>query len=306
MSDAGFAEIERRVFVVGVPRSGTTLVQSLLAAHGSLTSFTESHLFDRHFRLLPGSSRALLIRDPAPRLREFLAENGESPPEAADWFAEGGRGLLGARPFLPLRTRAAARQLLRVLDELTRRRGVSGWVEKTPRHLRYLPFLERLYDREARPRFVHVIRDGLETVASLRRASREWERPYDLETCVRRWNGALAFSAGRIGAPTDHFVIYEELAARPEAVLRSLLARLGLGWEPEILARYGDAAGRLVTEEEAWKSEVGRAIRPSATAERALSEEERRRALAALRGELYERLREHASRYETAAGGTGA
>ena len=307
VSDPGLRnEIERRVFVVGVPRSGTTLLQSLLAAHGALTSFTESHLFDRHFRLLPGTSRALMIHDPGPRLREFLAENGERPPEAAGWFLSDGGGLPAARALLPLQTRSAARRLLRVLDELALSRGVTGWVEKTPRHLRYLPFFGRLCGDAERPRFVHVIRDGLEAVASLRRASRGWERPYDLETCVRRWNEDVSFSAGRLGAPTDHFVIYEELAARPEPVLQRLLAALGLDWEPEILERYGAAAGRLVTEEEAWKSDVGRAIRPSATARRTLTEEERRRALGGLRGELYERLREHAGRSAAAAGGNGA
>ena len=42
-------QIESRILVVGVPRSGTTLVQSLLAAHSQVASWTESHLFARHF-----------------------------------------------------------------------------------------------------------------------------------------------------------------------------------------------------------------------------------------------------------------
>ena len=75
--------IDRRVFVVGVPRSGTTLVQSLLAAHSTMTSFTESHFFDRHFTRLPPSSLSILSRNPAPRLHEFLLENCEAPPDAA-------------------------------------------------------------------------------------------------------------------------------------------------------------------------------------------------------------------------------
>ncbi len=41
--------IEGRIFVVGAPRSGTTLVQSLIASHSQVTSFTESHFFSRHF-----------------------------------------------------------------------------------------------------------------------------------------------------------------------------------------------------------------------------------------------------------------
>ncbi len=284
--------IDGRIFVVGVPRSGTTLVQALLAAHGAVASFTESHLFDRHFVFLPGLGRPILTRDPGPRLREFLAENGEEAPAAAEEFAAAGGGLRGWRPLLPLRTGSVARRLLRVLDELTLRRGRAVWVEKTPRHLRYVPFLEGVAGPAGGARFVHVVREGLETVASLRAASRGWERPYDLAACVRRWNRDIAFSARRLASPSDHFVVYEELAARPEAVLRTLLGELGLVWEPEILERYPTASERLVTgQERGWKGDVGRAIRPAPSSSSTLSEEERRRATRSLRREPYERIR---------------
>ena len=73
--------IDMRVFVVGVPRSGTTLLQSLLAAHSRVASFTESHFWSRHFRALPRLSSAVLTRDPAPRLREFLDRKRELDPD---------------------------------------------------------------------------------------------------------------------------------------------------------------------------------------------------------------------------------
>ncbi len=116
--------IERRIFIVGVPRSGTTLVQSLLAAHSAVTSFTESHLFRKHFSRVPLLSLPILTRDPRSRLSEFLAENGEGPPPAADWFSKRERWTLRIRPLLPLQTLPVARQLVRVLDELALRRGV--------------------------------------------------------------------------------------------------------------------------------------------------------------------------------------
>ncbi len=285
--------IQRRVFVVGAPRSGTTLVQSLLAVHSALTSFTESHFFWRHFSLVPLLSMPILTRNPHARLCEFLAENGETPPEAAGWFE---KGALRMRPLLPFQTNRAARQLLRVLDEVTLRRGRSGWVEKTPWHLRYVPFLDTLSGPEGRTRFVHVIRDGLEVVASLHEASRSWERHYDLEACVRRWNADVGLSLGRITSPNDHFVFYEELTARPEPTLRRLFAGLGLAWEPDILQRHARAAGRFITQQEAWKADVGRAIRRSQTSDHALTAEQRDRVTRSLSRSLYDRLLEHAGR----------
>jgi hypothetical protein len=289
------ARVQRRVFVVGVPRSGTTLVQGLLAAHPALTSFTESHFFDRHFSRVPLLPGPILTRDPWPRLREFLAENGEETrPTGADPL--GGHPLLGARPLLPLRTREVARRLLRVLDELALRRGSAGWVEKTPRHLRYVPFLEGVSAPEAPTHFVHVIREGLEVVASLREASRSWERPYDLDDCVARWNDDVGFSLRRVGATNDRFVFYEDLTAAPGDTLRALVESLGLDWEPEALHRYASAAGRLVTGEEAWKAGVEGPIVRSGTSHRTLTPAERDRARGRLQTELYHRIRERVRR----------
>ena len=228
--------IARRIFIVGVPRSGTTLVQSLLAAHSETTSFTESHFFDRHFALLPSGLGPVLVRDPAPSVQTFMIENNEQPCEASEWFEERRRWSLGFAPFRPLHTREAARRLVDLFDQLALRRQRSSWIEKTPRHLRYTPFLDSI--SEPRPSIVHVVRDGLEVVASLNEASESWERHYDLDTCVDRWNTDVEFSLNRIIAPRNHVVFYEELTADPEATLKRLFEELDLSWEPEVLQNY--------------------------------------------------------------------
>ena len=283
-------DIVKRIFVVGVPRSGTTLVQSLLAAHSRLTSFTESHFFDRHFKLLPPPLGAALIHDPTPRVREFLAENGLDSPGLADRMVDRVRECLTIRWLLPTRTRAVARRLLAILDELALLRGHSSWVEKTPRHLRYTPFLARLDGPEGHSQFVHVIRGGLETVASLHTASRSWERAYDLDTCIRRWNRDVGFSLGRAGRPDHHFLFYEQLTARPEPTLARLFADLGLDWESRILDCFGDGLEQLITPQETWKAGHAGGVRRSGTSKRVLTAAQRDRVMRSLRGDIYPRL----------------
>ena len=304
--------IDRRLFIVGVPRSGTTLVQSLLAAHSEVTSFTESHFFSRHFKALftqrPEGSTAILTRDPAPRLRDFLAENGwREDDENSSGTSAVDRGLEGLPPrlLLPFRTRPVARHLLRTLDELALLRGKSTWVEKTPRHLRYIPFLEKLLDGEPGTHFVHVIRGGLETVASLHAASQNWERPYDLEACVERWNADVAFSLSRArmqgdkrtadASGPDHFIVYEQLTAQPSVTLERLLADLGLAWEPEIFDQHRQGSERLITREETWKANVEREVSRSGTSKQVLTEAQRAHANASLRHDLYRELLERSS-----------
>lgn len=321
----------RRIFVVGVPRSGTTLVQSFLAAHSHVTSFTESHFWSRHFRPLPRPFCAVLVRDPGPRVRDFLDENrnrtdpardrdeGQAGPPGAGrpapieddrsvserrelaeaarsrrrapstdwppgWVHDDAPSPLIPRGRLPFRTHRVSRQFLGLLDDLAGRRRAGCWVEKTPRHLRFVPFLKRL---DPSIHVVHVVRDGLETVASLHTASKRWERPYDLDTCVARWNDDVAFTLRRLGRPNEHIVLYEHLTADPEAVMTSLFRTLGLPWEPEVLTRYRDSGTVVVTSDEPWKDGVRNVVRPSATSPRVLTEPQRERALATLRRDLY-------------------
>lgn len=288
-------EIERRIFVVGVPRSGTTLVQSLLAAHDEVASSTESHFFDRHFRLVPGMpSRALLVRDPDPEVRSFLQANDalwddgdplrwlDDPPERASCMP---------LPWPP-RADAMARRLLELLDDLALCQSRAIWAEKTPAHLRYVPFLERVAVDGPDPRFVHVVRNGLETVASLYQASKLWERAYGVDECARRWNREVRLSLARSGSARDVFVFYEELVTDPEAATRRLFGELDLGWQPDVLERYGEALARVVTPEELWKAGGGRDIEPSPTSRESLTAEHRNRVTRTLRRDLYEELRQ--------------
>ena len=286
-----------RLFVVGAPRSGTTLVQSLLASHSSATSFTESHFFSRSYVALPLLSSAVLVRDPRPRLREFLAENDAENARLSGWLSESFSPPERGRARLAMRSRGAARGFVTLLDTLAAERERGLWIEKTPMHLRYVPFLERLLkESSGRPavRFVHVIRRGVDVVASLHRASRQWERAYSLEECVKRWNKDVALSLRRLGSPSDAFVYYEALTENPERTARRLFADVGLSFEEDVLERYARTSNALVTGSETWKAGVRGEIEPSEGAAASLDSAERERVRFMLKEGLYERLAQRA------------
>jgi hypothetical protein len=282
-----------RIFLVGVPRSGTTLLQSLLAAHPQVTSFTESHLFSRPFRPVPGLG-LVLASDPTPRLMEFLAENGASATDVAPWFGPPAPAELGSRFGLARHTREVTRRLVDVLDALGRQRGMPVWLEKTPRHLRAIDLLESVCGDDIPTHFVHLFRDGLQTVASLLAASRDWPQAYTLDACIDRWNRDLERSARCLDRPGHVFVRYETLTRDPEVVLRPLFATLDLPWHSSVLSDFGHVTSALTTPDETWKGHVGRAIRPSATAGRELDEAQRERVLRGVRQDIYDELRRRA------------
>lgn len=277
----------KRIFLVGAPRSGTTLLQSLVAAHPRVASFTESHLFSRYFsRRLRG--RAVLLR---PGLRErageFLRENGLDPARFAT--------LLDALPsrgsWLPWRSSAAARGVIALLDAAAAERGADTWLEKTPMHLRQLEVIEPSVPG-GEVRFIHIVRRGPDMVASLYAASRAWGEGYSLEQCARRWNRDLEHTLARLRAGhPDVVVLYEELTASPRRVVDEVLRRLGLEPDDAIMERYRAVAGSVTAEGERWKEGSGRRIEPSSTFEDVFAPAQRDRALAAIRGDLYDEVR---------------
>jgi len=233
-----------RVFLVGCPRSGTTLLQSMLMASTGIESFPESHLFDTSFGT---GKRALLCR-------VFRG--------AYLWFHLGGWiKTLRAHGFSPppLRPSWSRRRMIRravaSLDAMTLSAGKHVWVEKTPGHLHHI---DRIQSLVAHPRFIHIVRDGRATVASLHVAALEqpqaWRWARSVEACVQRWNRCIAISARYADEPGHHVVRYRDLVDDPEAVLAELCDFLDVAFEESMVSDYAASAERVIRPGEDWKA----------------------------------------------------
>ena len=111
----------QRGFLVGCARSGTTLFQAMLATHSNVTSFPETHFFDR----LYWGRKANTLRS----LRALWV------------MFEVGRWVGQPAPFLVrphLRRRDYGKDYIRLLDDAARRRGAHAWIEKTTSHALFI------------------------------------------------------------------------------------------------------------------------------------------------------------------------
>lgn len=278
-----------RIFLVGVPRSGTTLLQSMLAAHPDVTSFTESHFFSMHFRYSTPLRKFVLTQDPSERVRAFLEEN-DGPLSVAPSFPW--RRLDCPLPDIAQLT---AYRLIKLLDDLAEARCKSVWVEKTPDHLKFLRLIKSATRFSGNVRFVHIVRNGPEVVSSLRAASKAWGNELSVEHCVDMWHRYLDITHSRVGTPIDHVVFYEDLVAAPELVLRAVLDSLQLPWSPKVLSDYAAAADRLIAKGEHWKAGNRGAIGGRQRENAALSSDEERFVRDHLDLDRYTRLRKRVS-----------
>jgi LPS sulfotransferase NodH len=232
-----------RAFLVGCPRSGTTLLQSMLAAHPSLTSFPETHFFN-YYVVEGWRERLTDLRHR--ELREWMSNYFErlDQPEWQSAFAR----------WYPLR-RKYARRLLQALDELASQRNVAAWLEKTPSHLERIELIKR---HVPQAKFIHIVRNGADVVASLHAVTHNhpdrWGGELTLDECIDRWIRSIQLTEQYRGSPDHAIVSYEQLVADPEPRLQRLFEHLGLDPDVSVLDRYAEAAPSFIKEGEDWKA----------------------------------------------------
>ena len=281
------ADPVRRIFVVGAPRSGTTLVQSLLAAHRETCSFKESHFFNRHFHRFPLTRRHMLKRNPWAGVVRFLQDNDISPVGLHVPLAR----LRRASPITFFDVQGTATSFVDLLDAIAEMKSASTWIEKTPRHLHYLSLIEAVAGVGTDAAVVHVLRDGREVAASLFAASAKWGRGYGLAECVRRWNRDLALTRSRLGHAGHAVVCYEDLCTDVDCTVRSLLGSLGLNYDDYEPRPHVDLMRRIIHPREIWKQDTGRPIAMSRTFDTALTSRQRQYVEKHLDLEIYQQVR---------------
>jgi hypothetical protein len=220
----------QRLFVVGCPRSGTTLLQSFLAAHGGVHSFPETHFFYR----LPASAAAPVGPDlvgDLPQVAGFLGRPDTTwPPQPT--------------------VGAAVDTFLATADAVTAAAGARAWVEKTPANLYAIDLVEALVPGA---RFVHILRDGADVVTSLCANAAGWGSSYSVDQALDLWSECVAISEAHRGRPGHHLVGYADLAQHPEATLRAVCDAVGLDYDPAMVAGRAEAARSLIKDFEHWK-----------------------------------------------------
>jgi hypothetical protein len=239
----------RFLFVGGCERSGTTLVQKVLCAHSRIA----------------GGPELLFTRDLASLYRKM---SGPYP----DAYVRRQRALYSEERL----AEAFDRFLHHLLEPTLARKPEALWIsEKTPSNIAVAAELLGLFPD---CRFIHVLRDGRDVLASHRRVEarlRELGERFNranfrLRGICARWNRAcethVTLSADEAASSRYHLVRFEELVDEPEVVLAKLFGFVAL--EPEPACRTPErlrAANLGVPVDGAWLTEEddGRSFDPS-------------------------------------------
>ncbi|MGH9360521.1 MAG: sulfotransferase family protein [Thermoanaerobaculia bacterium] len=236
------AERPAMPIIVGVPRSGTTLLRLMLDAHPELAIPPETGFLT--------ALAALAARGEESREAVLRAISG-SPcwPDFHLDPAALARELEGIEPFTAAE---GARAFYRLY---ARRFGKARFGDKTPGYAGRLAAIESLLPEA---RFIHLIRDGRDVALSVRGL---WFSPGDtLERIACDWRKRVRKARAQ-AARCRHYleVRYEELVADTTSVLRRVCDFAELRFEPAMEAYHLRAPERL-QEHEARLGEDGRPV----------------------------------------------
>jgi len=222
--------MNRPVFIVGCDRSGTTLLRLMLIQGPELHIPAESRflaVLNEHSELYGNFSqphqRWFFIRDL--QTNRATAKTVTFPVFALT-IEEAQCALEGAAPTNFPGAAAA------LYEASTRKAGKSRWGDKTPAHVRDIPWLAQAFPNA---QFVHIIRDPRDVAGSIVKAG--WAHGSHREA-AEFWKERV--QAGRnagtkLGHDSYREIKYEALVTKPGEELPALCGWLGLEYTDKML-----------------------------------------------------------------------
>ena len=215
-------------FVVGVGRSGTTLLRLMLDAHPELAIPPETHFAPGLIERAHEGAGAHALVDEIVGARSW-ADFGIQPERLRERVTALGEG-------------GAATVLRAFYGLCAEREGKPRWGDKTPIYVRSM----RPIGRELpEARFVHLIRDGRDVVLSRRARGMGAGKP--IADTADRWRRRIEEARTQARRLRGRYLElrYEDLVTRPEPQLRRVCELIELDYDAAMLDYHERAGGRL-------------------------------------------------------------
>jgi hypothetical protein len=230
--------IDRPVFIVGMPRSGSTAFHRVMARHPAFA--TTTHL-----------TRKAPACYPALKLLSWFSHSHEPGEAGSMWdrFAGEDSDVMTGKEATP----EARRYYTTAVSNVLRLYQKPRFLSKCPRNGMRMEFLRAIFPDA---RFIHLMRDGravCQSIMEQRRRSgsidawwdvkpagwRQWEREPPVVAIAHQWDAVMtqmADTGRRMPAHQYLEVRYEDFAADPAAFIRKIAAFCEAPWADDGMA----------------------------------------------------------------------
>lgn len=255
----------KRIFIVGVARSGTTLLQSMLGSHSQVYTMPEMHLWDH-----------VIYKQPILQIFQIIGKK-KIKSTITKFNKLNPRHEIQSPGFFYSKINYSA-WVLKNVDQIAKNNGKKIWLEKTPLNLYYTGLISKT---DPAAIFIHMLRNPINNIASLYEAGNKHPDYFSqntLEACISRYNKEVKLSLSLMTNEKHHYVRYENLIANPEETLRNICTQINISFEDAML-NYRHIAEKITETEETWKAKNTSDISDSQKFRKIFSEDEINRIL---------------------------
>ncbi len=191
------------IFIVGCPRSGTTLIRVILDSHPNICCGPETHLIKK-LKLLDDKIHSSWSWLESYNVKEQMLNQ-------------------------------KIRDILSIFhNNYAKMKNKKRWAEKTPDNIFYLNFIEKLFPD---CQFINIIRDGRDVMCSYKQ---RWGYK-SIYSAIKNWNKAIDLSFEyQDKFPKDRYmeIKYEKLVVNPEHEIKKMMRFLGEEWNTDLLEHH--------------------------------------------------------------------
>lgn len=231
------------IFIVGAPRSGTTLLASMLTGHSRIACGPETQFFSK----LSEKRLTRAVRDPNwPEQALGLVTSLTLAEQRV--FTLFGHKVEELEACLASREPSVGAILESLTQLYASKRGKPRWAEKTPNHLLHLPALRKCYPDAP---IMRIVRDPRDSALSMRKLP--WASP---SVIANGYLWASWFEASQPFFERDPMTLtvrYEDLVENPLATLTTICSFVGEGFESGMLENHKHGHS-VASPNETWKA----------------------------------------------------
>jgi len=230
------------IFIIGLGRSGTSLLQSILNAHSKIAFLPETHFFRRY--VITGK---LDNRHKDEVIRILNTDTDFQ------------RAKINALDLIPSVSSFKSKELFDNLGQLyllKKEKSVLG--DKDPRNLDYINKIQSLYPEA---KFIHINRDPRDIISSRIKADWSSSYPFILHPLIvnAQYNNAIK-AIKKLNTRNYFELQYEELIKDTEKTVQKICQFINVEFEKGMLD-YTNSSQELVAESEMqWKKETFKPI----------------------------------------------
>lgn len=239
------------VFIVGYPRSGTTLVQSLLATQKNTITLHETHFFCVIEKLIKTRNGKIIsenLDELIHNIRERVSFSVNAEEHIKKLLSTTGLSKKMLFEIVIIDNLICQKEHGEISDKI--------WIEKTPDHALFIEEIAALYPKA---KFIYIVRHPEKAIIS-RKEHFKWnnENTWPIEKHINRWLDSIKAAEFYRHENPDSimFVRMEDVIENPDIQISNICKFLDIPFDRGSLANYQDISRLTTYSWEKWKKDA--------------------------------------------------